>query len=132
MDGGFYMRNISAVFMVLLSLVAVRAYAQDISEAAKIQYLIASVEALEGAKFIRNGREYDTRAASDHLRLKLRVAGDKVRTAEDFITLCASKSSVTGEPYLMRFADGTTVKSEVFFRNKLKTFATDKQGSLPF
>ena len=126
MDGGFYMRNISAVFMVLLSLVAVRAYAQDISEAAKIQYLIASVEALEGAKFIRNGREYDTRAASDHLRLKLKVAGGKVKTAEDFITLCASKSSVTGEPYLMRFADGTTVKSEVFFRNKLKTFATDK------
>jgi len=114
------MKNISIVFIVLLSLVAVRAYAQDISEAAKIQYLIASVEALEGAKFIRNGREYDARAASDHLRLKLKVAGDKVKTAEDFIKLCASQSSITGEPYLMRFADGTTVKSEVFFRNKLK------------
>ena len=125
-NGGSYVRNISVVFMVLLSLVAVRSYAQDISEAAKIQYLIASVEALEGAKFIRNGREYDTRAASDHLRLKLKVAGGRVKTAEDFITLCASQSSVTGEPYLMRFADGTTVKSEVFFRNKLKTFATDK------
>ncbi len=115
------MKNISVVFVVLFSLVAVHAYAQDISEAAKIHYLIASVETLEGAKLIRNGREYDTRAASDHLRLKLKVTGDKVKTAEDFITLCASKSSITGEPYLMRFADGTTVKSEVFFRNKLKT-----------
>jgi len=120
------MKNISIVLMFLLSLVVARAYAQDFSETAKIQYLLASVEALEGAKFIRNGREYDARAASSHLRLKLKVAGNKVKTAEDFIKLCASKSSITGEPYLMRFADGATVKSEVFFRNKLKIFATDK------
>ena len=113
--------------MALLAFVMVCAYAQDFSEMAKIQYLIASVEALEGAKFIRNGREYDVRAASNHLRLKLKTAGDKVRTAEDFIKLCASKSSMTGEPYLIRLADGTTVKSEVFFRDKLKKFTADKQ-----
>jgi len=113
--------------MALLSFVVVRSYAQYFSETAKIQYLIASVEALEGARFIRNGREYDTRAASNHLRLKLKTVGDKVRTAEDFISLCASKSSMTGEPYFIRLADGTTVKSEVFFKGKLKTFAADKQ-----
>jgi hypothetical protein len=120
------MKNISVVLMVLLSLVAADAFAQDFSEAAKIQYLIASVETLEGAKFIRNGHEYDARAASDHLRLKLQIAGKKVKTAEDFIKFCASKSSMTGEPYLMRFADGTTVKSEVYFRDKLKTLTTNK------
>ena len=81
---------------------------------------------MEGAKFIRNGSEYDARAAGDHLRLKLKVAGKKVKTAEDFIKFCASKSSITGEPYLMRFADGTTVKSEAYFMDKLKTFATNK------
>jgi hypothetical protein len=121
------MKNISIVLMVLLSLVVVRAYAQDTSETAKIEYLIASVEVLEGAKFIRNGSEYDARSAGDHLRLKLKVVGKKVKTAEDFIKYCASKSSITGEPYLMRFADGTTVKSEVYFRDKLKTFPPDKQ-----
>jgi hypothetical protein len=120
------MKNISVVLMVLLSLVAADAFAQDFSETAKIQYLIASVETLEGAKFIRNGHEYDGRAASAHLRLKLKIAGKKVKTAEDFIKYCASKSSMTGEPYLMRFADGTTVKSEVYFRDKLKTFTTNK------
>ena len=112
--------------MVLLSLVVARVYAQDSSETARIQYLIASVDALQGARFIRNGREYDTQSASNHLRLKLKTAGDKVRTADDFIKFCASQSSMTGEPYLIRLADGTTIKSEVFFRNKLKTFATDK------
>jgi len=120
------MKNIFVALMVLLSLVAVRVCAQDLSEAAKIQYLIASVDALEGGKFIRNGREYDARAASSHLRLKLRAAGDKVKTAEDFIEFCASRSSITGEPYFIRLADGTTVKSEIFFRNKLKTFVTNK------
>ena len=120
------MKNISIVLMILLSLVVAHVYAQDFSETAKIQYLIASVETLEGAKFIRNGSEYDARDASDHLRLKLKVAGKKVKTAEDFIRLCASKSSITSEPYLMRFADGTTIKSEVFFTDKLKIFATDK------
>jgi hypothetical protein len=120
------MKNISIVLIVLLSLVVARAFAQDSSETVKIQYLITSVENLEGAKFIRNGREYDARSASNHLRLKLKAAGKKVKTAEDFIKFCASQSSMTGEPYLMRLADGTTLKSEVFFRNKLKTFDTEK------
>jgi hypothetical protein len=121
------MKNIFIALMVLLLPATAHVYAQDFSESAKIQYLISSVETLEGAKFIRNGSEYNARDASDHLRLKLKVAGKKVKTAEDFIKFCASKSSITSEPYLMRFADGTNVKSEVFFTNKLKTFPIDKQ-----
>jgi len=120
------MKNIPIILMALLSFMVLPAYAQDFSETAKIQYLIASVETLEGARFIRNGREYDTRAASNHLRLKLKKVGNKVRTAEDFIRLCASQSSMTGEPYLIKLADGSTVKSEIFFTDKLKTFATNK------
>lgn len=119
-------RYIPALFMVLVSLVVMRAYAQDSQEAAKIQYLIASIEALEGAKFIRNGQEYDARSASSHLRLKLKNAGDRVKTAEDFIKYCGSKSSMTDKPYLIRFTDGTIVKSEVFFRKKLVAFAPDR------
>lgn len=120
------MKKLSAVLVILLLLPAVHVCAGDPSEAARIQYLLASVEALEGAKFIRNGSEHDARAAADHLRLKLKAAGSKVKTAEDFIKFCASRSSMTGEPYLIRLADGTTVRSEVFFRNKLRTLAGDK------
>jgi hypothetical protein len=120
------MKNNLMVLMALLSFMAVRAYAQDFTESAKIEYLIASVEVLEGVSFIRNGHEYDARAASNHLRLKLKAVGDRVRTAEDFIKLCASKSSMTGKPYMIRLADGTIVKSEVFFREKLKTITADK------
>lgn len=120
------MKKISAALVILVLLAAVHVCAQDPSETARIQYLLASVEALEGAKFIRNGSEHEARAAADHLRLKLKAAGSKVKTAEDFIRFCASRSSMTGEPYLIRLADGTTVRSEVFFRNRLKAFAGDK------
>ncbi len=121
------MKNIPIGFMVLLSLAVGNAHAQDPKEAAKIQYLILSVEALDGAKFLRNGREYDAGTAADHLRLKLKTAGDRVKTANDFIKLCGSRSSLSGEAYRIRFADGTSMEAEVFFRNKLKSFAADKQ-----
>jgi hypothetical protein len=117
---------ILALFMVLVSLVPASADAQDSREAAKIQYLIASIEALEGATFIRNGNKYDARSASNHLRLKLKNAGDRVTTAEGFIRYCGSKSSMTGLPYLIKLADGTTVKAEAFFRKKLMTFTQDR------
>ncbi|MEI6314821.1 MAG: DUF5329 domain-containing protein [Syntrophus sp. (in: bacteria)] len=119
-------KKITILFIVLISLIAVRAYAQDSREAAKIQYLIASVETLKGAKFIRNGSEYDARPAANHLRLKLKNAGKRIKTAEDFIKYCGSKSSMTGEPYLIKFSDGTAVKAEVFFRKRLMAF--DKGG----
>jgi hypothetical protein len=119
-------KNISILLVVLVLLLVVRAYAQDSREAAKIRYLLESVEGLEGAKFIRNGKAYDARSASNHLRLKLKNAGDRVRTAEDFIKFCGSKSSMTGAPYLIKLADGTTVKAEEFFRKKLMAFVQDR------
>ena len=120
---GCLQRVIFILLVLIFLLPSAAACAQDSSEMAKIEYLIVSIDELKGAKFIRNGSEYDTNAASSHLRLKLKAAGSKVKTAEDFIQYCASKSSISGEPYLIRLADGTTLKSEVFFRNKLKAFS---------
>jgi hypothetical protein len=111
--------------LALLSLMGGYAYAQDSGEAAKISYLIGSVETLKGATFLRNGGEYDARKAADHLRLKLKMAGNRVKTAEDFIRLCGSKSSVSGEAYRMRFSDGTTMNAEAFFRERIKALVAD-------
>jgi hypothetical protein len=120
------MKKITIAVIVLLSFMVACAHAEDSSEKTKIEYLIACVEALKGAKFIRNGWEYDAQTASNHLRLKLKTAGAKVRTAQDFINLCASQSSMTGEPYLIRLSDGTTMKSEAFFKDRLKAFTMDR------
>ena len=99
---------------------AALADAQDNSEKKKIEFLISSVHNLKEAKFIRNGSEYDCVEAAKHLRLKLEKAGNHVRTADDFIRLCASKSYIIGKPYIIKFPDGKTITSEKYLREKLK------------
>jgi hypothetical protein len=116
------MKKYPLCLLMLVFLAGGYAYAQDSGEAAKIRYLIESVETLQGATFIRNGDEYDAKKAADHLRLKLKTAGNRVKTAEDFIRLCGSKSSVSGEAYRIRFSDGTILDTETFFRKRLKAF----------
>jgi len=115
------MKNIMVTAFVILALFSGAVSAQDNIEKKKIEFLISSVENLKGAKFIRNGSEYDGKKAAEHLRMKLQNAL-VVQTADDFIRLCASKSSITGKPYMIRLSDGKTIKSEEYFREKLKKY----------
>ena len=112
--------------LIGMVLVAVGALAHagipDALEERKIQYLIAIIENLHDAQFVRNDVAYEARAAADHLRLKRRSAGSNVATADDFIRLCASVSSMSGTPYQIRFSDGRVVSSEAFLRQRLAEF----------
>jgi hypothetical protein len=114
------MKSIWVTSFVIMALFSGVVNAQDNIEKRKIEFLISSIEKLNGAKFIRNGTEHDGKEAAEHLRMKLQNAGRNVQTADDFIRLCASKSYITGKPYLIRSSDGKTIKSEQFFREKLK------------
>jgi hypothetical protein len=116
------MKNILVTAFVILALFSGVVSARDNIEKKKIEFLISSVENLKGAKFIRNGSEYEGKKAAEHLRMKLQKAGDNVQTADDFIRLCASKSFITGKPYMIRLSDGKTIKSEEYFRKKLKEY----------
>jgi hypothetical protein len=116
------MKKILVAAFVILALFSAAVNAQENVEKKKIAFLISSVENLKGAVFIRNGAEYDGKAAAEHLRLKLKNAGGRVQTADDFITLCASRSYMTGSPYMIRLSDGKTIKSEEYFRKKLKEY----------
>lgn len=109
---------------LLLASIAVTAFAGGAPslEERKIEYLIASIETLQNAQFIRNGVAYDARAAADHLRLKRRSAGSRVATAEDFILICASVSSMSGMAYQIRFSDGRTILAEAYLRQQLADF----------
>jgi hypothetical protein len=98
----------------------------------KIQYLISAVANLKDARFLRNGSEYDAQRAADHLRLKLRYAGGRVKTAEDFIVYCATGSSMSGEKYRIRFADGRLVDSATFLRDKLAAYPAQQDAPHPF
>ena len=109
------------------------AFGASLTEEQKIDALIHSVEVLPDAQFIRNGSAHDGKAAAEHLRLKRSNAGDRVKTATDFITYCASRSSTSGKPYQIRFANGETVDAEVFFRAELKRIeaAPNSAGETP-
>ena len=86
----------------------------------EVDALIASIGALKGASFIRNGEAHSATEAASHLQMKRRKAGKRIKTAEDFITLCATGSYLSGKPYRIRLADGTTVASADFLRARLR------------
>ena len=46
------------------------------------------------------------RAAAAHLHMKWNSAGDKVKTAREFIERIGTKSSTSGKPYLVRDREG--------------------------
>ena len=116
------MKTILVTLFVILALLPGVVKAQDNIEKKKIEFLLFSVENMKGATFIRNGTEHDAKAAAEHLRMKLQKAGGKVQTADDFIKLSASKSIISGQPYLIRLSNGKTIRSEQYFREKLKEF----------
>lgn len=95
------------------------------TEQQKIDYLIAVVADLHDAAFIRNGTAYDASQAAAHMRLKLRFAGSRVKTADDFIRCCATGSSVSGVNYTIRFANGPTVDAASWLRSKLAAYEAD-------
>jgi len=91
-----------------------------LSETQKIESLISSIESLKGAVFIRNGSEYSAVQAAHHMRMKWDKAGSRVKTAEDFIEKCASESSMSGEKYQIRFANGKTENSGDYLHEELR------------
>lgn len=108
---------------------AVNASDRSPEENARIDYLLAIVASMHDAQFIRNGTPYDGAAAVKHLQLKLRAAGSRVKTAEDFISYCASASSASGTPYEIRFSDGRVVRSADFLRQKLLDFEKENESA---
>jgi hypothetical protein len=94
--------------------------AAGMTEKEKIEHLIAVVEGLKDAVFVRNGEEYDGKAAADHMRTKWKWKEDEIATARDFIRIAASVSSTTGKPYLIRFKDGREVTSGEFLNAELE------------
>lgn len=109
-------------FLTLLVFLPMALFARDAHEQARIDFLLREVQSASGLKFVRNGSEYDGAAAAEHLRMKLGYAGEKVKTAEEFVKYCASESSVTHRKYKVRFSDGSVKDAAVFFVDELRKF----------
>ena len=89
------------------------------TENQKIEAMIAHVEGLKQAKFVRNGVEYDAQIAGRFLRYIWNDNKERVKTADDFIRIVATASGA-GIPYLVRFPDGRESKSRDYLVELLK------------
>lgn len=102
------MRSLRSAAFIALSLLALASVANAARPAVvqeEIDHLLAYVEKSD-LRFIRNGSEHSAKESADHLRDKLGHAGDRVQSAEDFIVGIASKSYLSGKPYLIKTPDG--------------------------
>jgi hypothetical protein len=79
-------------------------------ETKEIETLLKKIES-SNVIFIRNGNQYTAEEAADHLRSKLEHANGKIKTRKDFIDQLATKSSLTGEFYLVQLKDGSKIKA---------------------
>jgi Family of unknown function (DUF5329) len=83
-----------------------------------IDYLLGRIEQ-SSCQFVRNGTTHPPADAAEHLRKK-RTAARREMTPEQFIENIASKSSMSGEPYLIRCKGQADEQLGVWLRRALK------------
>jgi len=91
-----------------------------------VNYLIDHI-AKSDATFIRNGASHTPAEAVAHIKAKYEHFKPQIKTPEDFIRLAASKSLVTGKPYLVRTPDGKEMRLDVWLGEALKQYRTKKR-----
>src|ERR1700730_10132261 len=86
-----------------------------------IDYLLDYV-AKSDATFIRNGQSHTPAEAVAHIKAKYEHFKIEIKTPEDFIQLSASKSLLTGEPYLVRAPNGKEMRLDAWLTEALKEY----------
>ena len=100
-------RRALVALLALCASPALRAMSE--AERARIDRLIDFIARHKSARFVRNGSSHSGADAAKFLRAKFDKIGEHVGTAAQFIDQIATKSSTTGQPYLVRFADGRSL-----------------------
>ena len=103
-----------------------------------IQYLLDYV-ANSHATLIRNGTSHTAAEAAAHIKAKYEHYKDQIKTPQDFIRLSASKSLLSGKPYLVRPPNGKEMRLDAWLQDALKAHransrevSVDKGGGLMF
>jgi hypothetical protein len=102
------------------------AYAQPpASVQVEVGFLLGYIDG-SGCEFYRNGTWHDSKAAQQHLRDKYDylAARNLIDTTEDFIDKAATKSSLSGQAYVVRCNGGAAVSSSKWLRDELVRLRT--------
>lgn len=86
---------------------------------ATVERLLKTVEKSDAA-FIRNGDEHTGKEASEHMRRKYEHFKKSIKTPEDFIEKCATKSELSDKPYQIKTAEGKVLPAKEWMLELLR------------
>ncbi len=92
-----------------------------------IQYLLEYV-ARSDLTFLRNSGQYTAQEASEHMQKKYEHFRDEIKSPERFIELCATRSILSGKPYLVINKQGETTKTSEWLNAELKEYRNHIAG----
>ena len=105
--------------LLLLSLLLLSTAFADTT--AEIDHLLNYVKKTS-CSYIRNGSKHSGTDAAAHIKKKYDYFKDEIRSAEDFIRLSASKSTMTGSKYYIQCPNAPKVESSKWLLSELKRF----------
>jgi len=112
---------ISILFAAVMMLGNATAQADASNMDAEIDFLLDTV-VTSNCVFIRNGSEYKSEAARDHLQMKRERGKRYFDNAEEFIEKIASQSSWTGKDYFIQCGDEPTQTANSWFTALLQKY----------
>ncbi len=125
-DSHIQMKILSLLFMFLTLPYSIdRAYADSVSVSSEIDHLIAYVTASD-CSFIRNGSVHPTSEAVEHMKKKYQYFKKKINSAEQFIELSASKSTMSGKPYFIKCPGAKQKQSRIWLLEELHHYRQNK------
>ncbi|MGB6290133.1 MAG: DUF5329 domain-containing protein, partial [Desulfobulbales bacterium] len=104
-------------FLFLVMTIALPAESEEIASQ-EIVHLLQYIESSD-CIFIRNGKEYTAAEAMAHIQKKYEYFKDRVKTSEDFIKYAATKSSISGKPYVVR-CNGREIRNADWLNTELQ------------
>jgi hypothetical protein len=93
-----------------------------------VLHLISYVSG-SGLIFIRNAGKYTSVEAAEHMNNKYQHFRQDIKTAEGFIERCASKSLLSGKPYLVINAQGEQVRTSEWLLAELGDYRARNTGT---
>ncbi len=129
-----------AATLVLLCLLSGFSFASIVHSAnpapayeSEIAHLLAYIEK-SGCQFYRNGTWHkDTKAAREHVEMKYAyfLKKGKIASAEDFIAWAATKSEISGKPYMVKHGDDAPQPLAQWLITELNHYRKGKQQTSP-
>lgn len=106
-----------AVFSIMIACINLATAGESLDQT--INYLLNYI-ATSHATFIRNGATHTPAEGAEHVKAKYEHFKKDIKTPEDFIRLAATKSLLSGKPYLVKPDGGKERRLDEWLTEALK------------